>query len=179
MKSIKRASSILVGISATAVLAVASMPQARAANIITFPSGDNSCGGAVMCSTTGGPLPVGTQGYVLSGNIPFNLSTINQWFQINPDGVTSLLPNQPAEPLKDSGNFFVINDTGVTITSFSLTIRDTFTSSTPSVTFCTGSSGPLCDNFQANKGPGEPGTATEALSGPDFFSCTNGGPPRL
>jgi hypothetical protein len=172
MSSIKRASGILVGISAAVVLAAASMPQARAANIITFPSGDNSCGGAVLCSTNTGPLPTGTQGYVETGNTPFNLSTITSWFQINPDGV-SLLPNQPAEPLGGAGNFFVINDTGVTITSFSLTIRDTFTSSTSSVTFCSGSSGPLCDNFQANKGPGEPGTASETLSGVDFFRCTN------
>jgi hypothetical protein len=117
---------------ALAVAAGLAIPQAHAANIITFPSGDNSCGGAVLCSTNTGPLPTGTQGYVETGNTPFNLSTITQWFQINPDGV-SLLPNQPAEPLGGAGSFFVINDTGVSITSFSLTLTDTFTSSTSSV----------------------------------------------
>jgi PEP-CTERM motif len=55
-----------------------------------------------------------------------------------------------------------------------LTITDNFNASTPSVTFCSGSSGPLCDNFQANKGAAGTGTSFETLSGPDFFSCTNG-----
>ena len=156
-----------LAIAAATALAVG---QAQAGNIIGFADNPTACGGSTLCSTSIGPLPTGTQGYVETGNTPFNLSTITSWFQINPDGV-SLLPNQPAEPLGGAGNFFVINDTGVTITSFSLTIRDTFTSSTSSVTFCSGSSGPLCDNFQANKGPGEPGTASETLSGVDFLGA--------
>jgi hypothetical protein len=57
-----------------------------------------------------------------------------------------------------------------------LTLIDTFNASTPSVTFCSGGSGPRCDNFQAAKGAAAPAAAGEALSGPDFFSCTNGAP---
>ena len=159
-------------LSMATVLAL-TIPQARAANIITFDDNANSCGGAVLCSTNAGPLPTGTQGYVQTGSTPFNLSTITQWFQIDPDGV-SHLANQPAEPDGGAGGFLVKNDTGSTVTSFSLTLTDTFTSSTPSVGFCSGGAGPLCDNFQANKGSGAPSGASEALSGPDFFNCTNG-----
>ena len=161
------------GLTALAVAALATaltMPQARAANIITFDNTAQSCGAAVLCSTSGGPLPAGTQGYVQSGAIPFDLSTITEWFQIDPDGI-SHLPNQPAEPDGGAGGFLVINDTGSTVTSLSITLTDTFTSSTPSVTFCSGGSGPLCDNFQANKGNAAPAGAFEALSGPDFSAA--------
>jgi hypothetical protein len=161
--------------SAVATLAIAAIlaltAPARAANIITFDDNPNACGGAVMCSSSAGPLLVGTQGYLQSGSTPFNLSTITQWFQIDPNGV-SHLPNQPAEPDGGAGGFLVKNDTGSIVTSFSLTVTDTFTSTTPSVTHCSGSSGPLCDNFQAQKGT--PSGTSEGLSGPDFFSCTNG-----
>jgi hypothetical protein len=139
------------------------IPQAHAANIITFDDNATSCGGTVLCSTNG------TTGY--GGANPFNLSTILSWFQV--DTSTSQIAGQPAQP-NNAGDFRVINDTGVTITTFSLTIKDTFTSSTPSVGFCSGSSGPICDNFQANKGAAAPSGAAEGLSGPNFFNCTNG-----
>jgi PEP-CTERM motif-containing protein len=135
--------------------------QAFAANIITFGDASKSCGGGNLCSSNG------TSGYLNNGTgVAFDLSTINTWFQIG----------TAAQPLT-AGSFLVVNDTGKTITSFSLTITDTFTSSTPSVTFCSGSSGPLCDNFQANKPDGTFGGTSESLSGPDFFDCTNGGAP--
>jgi hypothetical protein len=64
---------------------------------------------------------------------------------------------------------------GSAVTNFSLTITDTFTSSTPSVSPCKGlQTGKECDNFQANKGAASPSGALEALSGLDFDSCTNG-----
>ena len=154
-----------IGILAIAAVSGFAVPQADAANIITFHNNPTSCGGSTLCSTNG------TLGY--GGTLPFNLSTIGSWFQITPDGI-SHLPGQPAEPNGGAGQFLVINDTGISITSFSLTLTDTFTSSTASVHAC-GSS--ICDNFQAGKGAGEPGSASEALSGPSFFSCTNGGAP--
>ena len=163
---------LLAGAAALCALAFSYSP-ASAANIITFDNNATACGGAVLCSTNSVPLTTGTQGYVETGSTPFNLSTITQWFQIDTNG-TSHLANQPAEPLGGAGSFLVKNDTGSTLTTFSLTLTDTFTSTTPSVTFCSGSSGPLCDNFQAGKGAAAPGGAFEALSGPNFFSCTNG-----
>ncbi len=126
-----------------------------------------ACGGATLCSFNG------TLGY--TGTLPFNLSTIGSWFQIDTDGV-SHLAGQPVEPNGGAGQFRVINDTSSAIVNFSLTLIDTFNASTPSVTFCSGGSGPLCDNFQAAKGAAAPAGAGEALSGPDFFSCTNGAP---
>jgi hypothetical protein len=141
---------------------ITQVPPSRAANIITFDENANACGGAVMCSTNG------TTGY--SGTMPFNLSTITSWFQIDVTGV-SLLPGQPVEPDGGAGAFRVINNTGVTVTNFSLTLTDTFNAMTPSVGPC-GST--ICDNFQANKGAAAPAGAGEALSGPDFVSCTNG-----
>jgi hypothetical protein len=163
---------LLAGAAALCALELSCSP-ASAANIITFDNNATGCGGSVLCSTNSGPLPTGTQGYVETGTTPFNLSTITQWFQIDTDGV-SHLANQPVEPLGGAGSFLVKNDTGSTLTTFSLTLTDTFRSSTSSVTFCSGSSGPLCDNFQAGKGAAAPSGASEALSGPDFFSCTNG-----
>jgi hypothetical protein len=77
-----------------------------------------------------------------------------------------------AEPDGGAGGYRVVNDTGMTVTTYSITLTDSFNISTPSVTFCAGSSGPLCDNFQAAKGALS-GTS-ESLSEPDFFSCTNG-----
>ena len=150
-----------------------SASAANAANIITFDNNPTACGGSTLCSTNAGPLPVGTQGYVTTGSTPFNLSTLPLWFQIDPDGL-SHLANQPAEPLGGAGSFLVKNDTGAVVTTYSITLGDTFGAGTPSVTFCSGSSGPLCDNFQAGKGAAAPAGASEALSGANFFSCTNG-----
>jgi hypothetical protein len=154
----------------TLAAAALAIPQAHAANIITFDNNATACGGSVMCSTNG------TTGYLIDGTgQAFKLSTITSWFQINTETPpVSRLPGQPAEPKGGAGDFRVINDTGITVTSFSLTLTDTFTSSTPSAGFCSGSSGPICVNFQAGKGAAAPSGAGEGLSGPDFFSCTNG-----
>jgi len=97
------------------------VPQARAANIITFDSNGNgtanACGGAVICSTNG------TTGYLINGaGEAFDLSTINSWFQIDPNGVNQI-PSQPeAEPDSGAGGFLVYNDTGATVTTFSITL---------------------------------------------------------
>jgi hypothetical protein len=150
------------------------LPHAHAANIITFGDNANACGGAVMCSTNG------TTGYLTNGSgQAFDLTTINNWFQIDTTGVNELAAQSMAEPNGGAGAFLVRNNTGSTVTTFSLTISDSFWSGTPSVTFCSGNSGPLCDVFQANKGSGSPSGATETLSGPDLFRCTspnNGNP---
>lgn len=141
-------------------IAFMAAPRAMAANIVTFDNNANSCGGAVMCSTNG------TAGY--SGTQAFDLSTIGQWFQIDVTG-TSLIAGQPVEPDGGAGGFLVVNDTGGTVTTFSLTLSNSFTSSTG----CT-ISGSTCNNFQANKGAAAPGGASESLSGPYFSACTNG-----
>ena len=146
---------ILVGLS--------SIP-AFASNIITFDDNANSCGGAVLCSTNG------TIGYLNNGTgQPFDLSTISQWFQIDVTS-TNLLPGSQtmAEPDGGSGGYLVVNNTGSTVTSFSITISNNFTTSTG----CT-ISGSTCNNFQGNKGAAAPGGATETLSGPGLFACTN------
>ncbi len=142
--------------------------HASGANIITFGDNANRCGGAVMCSTNG------TSGYLINGTgQAFDLSTFSNWFQIDPGGTNMLTATQTeAEPNGGAGSFLVMNDTGSLVTTFSIVISDSFTASTPSVTFCAGSPGPLCDNFQANKGA-LTGTS-ESLSGPNFYSCTNG-----
>jgi len=163
---------------AMAAMTALTIPQARAANIITFGDAEQACGSSVLCSTGTGPLPSGTQGYVTSGNTPFNLSTITQWFQIdttaNGGSTKSYLPNQPNNPDKSSGGFLVLNDTGSPVMSFSLTLTDTFTLSTPSATFCSGGSGPLCDQFQGQQPDGTYGKGSETLSGSDIFSCSTG-----
>ena len=145
-----------VGAVAAALMAAAllSAPHAQAANIITFGDNATACGGSVLCSTDG------TNGY--NGTQAFNLSTINQWFQIG----------TAAQPMT-AGQFLVVNDTGNILTSFSLTITDNFTSGSPSVHACTGlQSGNMCDNFQANKGAKY--GISEQLSGFNFDKCTNG-----
>jgi hypothetical protein len=140
----------------------------HAANIITFDDNANACGGAVMCSTNG------TVGYLINGSgQAFDLSTINSWFQIDTTGVNELATQTMAEPNGGAGAFRVVNNTGSWVTSFSLTVSDSFWSGTPSVAFCSGNSGPLCDVFQASKGSGAPGSASETLSGLDLFKCTN------
>lgn len=141
-------------------------PAAYAANIITFGQNANACGSAVMCSTNG------TAGYLNNGTgVAFNLSTISQWFQIDPSGVNHLATQTMAEPDGGAGGFRVVNDTGATVTSFSLTLTDTFTSSTASVHTCTGAqAGQSCDNFQAQ---GQNNWNT-MLSGPNWDKCTQG-----
>jgi len=148
-------------------------PCARAANIITFDNNATACGGAVICSTNG------TQGYLNNGSgQAFDLSTLPSWFQIDVTGVNLLPTTQTmAEPNGGAGTFRVVNDTGRTVTSYSLTLKDSFGSGTPSVTYCSGSSGPLCDDFQINKGAGAPSGASETLSGPNLFSCAGGANP--
>jgi PEP-CTERM motif len=88
---------------------------------------------------------------------------INSWFQIGTSA-------QPAT----AGDFLVVNDTGAPLTGLTLTITTSFGQGTPSVTFCSGNSGPLCDKFSANKGAAGASTSFETLSGPDFKTCTNG-----
>ena len=150
----------------TLLLAALWVPGACAANIITFGVNASSCGGSVMCSTNG------TTGYLNNGTgVAFNLSTISQWFQIDPDGVNHLATQTMAEPDLGAGGFRVKNDTGASVTSFSLTLQDTFTSSTASVDTCTGAHAKQsCDNFQAQ---GQNHWNTE-LSGPNWDKCTHG-----
>jgi len=125
-------------------------PDAHAANIIGFADNATSCGGSTICSSNG------TQGYFNNGTgVAFDLSSLTQWFQIDPDGVNRI-PGQPGpEPDGGAGNFLVVNDTGTVVTSFSLTLTNTFTSSTPSVGPCTGlqAGNPTgCDQFQIHGG---------------------------
>lgn len=138
---------------AVAVVATVGMstPSARASNIITFDNNATSCGGSTLCSTNG------TTGY--SGSQAFDLTTIGQWFQIDVVNGTSQLVGQVAQTC-GSCSFLVTNNTGSTLTSFSITLADDFTRSTT--------------NFQAGKGAGAPSGAWEALNGPNFSSCTNG-----
>ncbi|HEY2445348.1 MAG TPA: PEP-CTERM sorting domain-containing protein [Rhizomicrobium sp.] len=145
-----------LGVLAFGVMVGLAVPQAQAANIITFDDNATACGGSVLCSTNG------TTGY--NGTQAFDLSTISQWFQIG----------TAAQPTT-AGQFLVVNNTGSTLTQFSLTITDNFNSGTPSVHACTGlQPGKMCDNFQANKGAA--GGTSEELSGTNFDSCTNGTP---
>lgn len=153
----------VLGLSPALVVLMGAAPS-FAANIITFGNGPVACGGAVICSTNG------TTGYLNNGTgQAFDLSTISQWFQIDTDGLNHLSSQTMAEPDGGAGGFRVLNDTGSAVTSFSLTINSTYTSSTG----CT-ISGKNCNNFQANKANGTYSPTSEALSGPDFSSCTNG-----
>ncbi len=145
------------------VAALTITPQLLASNIITFGDNATACGGSVLCSTNG------TLGY--NGTVAFNLSTINQWFQV---AGTSLLAGQTSIQTMNAGQFRVFNDTGGTVSTFSLTLTDTFTSSTASAGPCPTDHTKVCDNFQANKGAGAPSGASEALSGSSFMNCTNG-----
>jgi hypothetical protein len=83
----------LAAAAVSTVLAIAAMtaltiPQAHAANIISFDDNATACGGAVLCSTNG------TTGY--TGTMPFDFTTINSWFQIGT--TTSMIVGQPAQP---------------------------------------------------------------------------------
>jgi hypothetical protein len=68
-------SGLLLPILALAAVSIdGAMPQAQAANIITFDNNATGCGGATICSTNG------TTGYLISGSgQAFDLSTINSW----------------------------------------------------------------------------------------------------
>jgi hypothetical protein len=141
-------------------------PQAQSADIITFGNGPNTCGGAVICSTNG------TTGYLNNGTgAAFDLSTLDSWFQIDTDGMNRLATQTEAEPDMGAGGFLVVNNTGSAVTGWSITLTDTFTSSTASVGPCDSS---YCDVFQDNEPNGTyRGTnPTESLSGPDIYSCS-------
>ncbi len=147
-------------------------PQAHAPDIISFADNATSCGGAVICSTNG------TTGYLINGTgVAFDLSTINSWFQI--DAQTPAINHLPLtqtepEPNGGAGDFPVTNNTGAVVTSFSMTLTDTFSSTTPSVTTCTGAqAGKECDNFTIHGGAANY-FSVETLSGPDWDSCTQG-----
>ena len=93
-------------------------PLAYAANIITFDNNASSCGGSTLCSTNG------TLGY--TGTNAFDLSTLDSWFQI--DAETPPINRLPgtqtsAEPNGGAGQFLVVNNTGATVTSFSITLN--------------------------------------------------------
>jgi hypothetical protein len=179
-----------LGFLAVAVATVWAIPQAYALvaqgapgdpNIIGFAQhvgNPNACGGSDLCSTNTGPLAPGTQGYAETGpsasNPDFKLSTITQWFQINPpvagggSGVSEL-PGQPVEPLGGAGNFRVINDTGAPVPMFSLSLNSNLSLATAGQqNDCGPGSGVTvpCVNFQASAG--QNGFLTTAtLSGPD------------
>lgn len=150
---------VVLGVSTVLLMAAfVATPSAVASNIIGFANNATKCGGAVLCSTTAGPLVTGTQGYFETGpsstNPAFNLSTINSWFQIDA-GSTSYLPDQPVEPLGGAGNFLVYDDLPGTTKSFSLILNTTFTASTAGVVNCDMKGGPSteeCDNFQIHSG---------------------------
>jgi hypothetical protein len=140
MQIINPARLAAIAVAATVAWAI----PARAANIITFGANANTCGGAVMCSTNG------TTGYLINGTgQAFNLSSIAGWFQIDADGTNHLPATQTmAEPDLGAGGYRVVNDTGTTVTSFSITLFDTFDAATPSVVACTGAqAGKLCDKL--------------------------------
>lgn len=139
------------GFAALVIAAVTALaiPNAQAANIIGFADNATSCGGATLCSTNG------TLGY--SGTKAFDLSTISQWFQIDPSigGTTPFgpLPGQTVAQTMGAGDFLVVNDTGSLVTSFSLTLTDNFNVATPSAGLCTGAqAGKECINFQIHGG---------------------------
>lgn len=162
MKSAKYGMAAGLSLALTVVLFLL-VPVASAGNIITFDDNANSCGGAVICSTNG------TTGYLNNGSgQAFDLSTINSWFQIDVDGTNHLSTQTMPEPDQGAGGFLVMNNTGSTVNTFSLTLTDTFNASTPGDQSC-GST--FCQQFQANHGTGAP-SGTETLSGPDIYSCS-------
>ena len=98
-----------------------------------------------------------------NGTYAFDLSTINRSIQIG----------TVAQPMT-AGQFLLDSDPGNSITNFSLTITDDFTSNTPSVGPCSGlRAGNICGNFQATNGAKFISSMME-LSAIDFDSCTNG-----
>ncbi len=164
----------LIGLGAF-VIAVATglgVPRAHTANIIGFADNATSCGGATLCATNGTATTGGTLGY--NGSNPFSLSTITSWFQIDSCsgsnsncsavGGVSLLAGQPAQTM-NSGDFLVVNNTGAVLTSFSLTLNDSFTNTT------SGASGsPPTENFQIHGGAANYFTNL-TLTGPDCVAA--------
>jgi len=140
-------------IAAAAFSLLAVTGSAQAGNIITFGDNANQCGGAVMCSTNG------TIGYLNNGSgQAFDLSTISQWFQIDKDGVNHLAGQPMAEPDIGAGGYLVVNDTGHSIASFSLTLTVGYTTR---------------EQYQAQEGTLTGGL--EELSGPGYISGTCNG----
>jgi hypothetical protein len=122
------------------------LPHAHAANIITFGDNANACGGAVMCSTNG------TTGYLTNGSgQAFDLTTINNWFQIDTTGVNELAAQSMAEPNGGAGAFLVRNNTGSTVTTFSLTISDSFCPGPPRSPFVAAIQGRCATSFKRTR----------------------------
>jgi hypothetical protein len=129
-------------VAATSTLVAA---PATAANILTFADNATSCGGSTICSTNG------TTGYtLLSSGQAFDLSTVQQWFQIDTDGLNHLATQSMAEPKGGAGAFLVLNDTGALLNTFAITLTGTISSSTPSAVACGG--GNYCVNYQIADG---------------------------
>lgn len=146
-----------------ALAAIIPTRAAYAANIIGVGDNPNACGSATICSTNG------TTGYLNNGTgQAFDISTINQWFQIDTDGLNHLATQTMAEPDHGAGNFLVVNDTGHTITSFALTLYSIVTSTTASAVACGG--GNYCVNFQEHGGAANFFT-TFAINGPACVSA--------
>lgn len=181
MSQMIKCRSASVGLATLAIVVGTAMaiPQAHAANIITFGDGGlsgtfnvNECSGSQICSTGNGTF--GYDNSKAAGDAPFDLTTINSWFQIDADGVNRLATQTQAEPDGGAGGFIVVNNTGATVNGWSITLTDTFTSSTPSVSHCSDGSGPYCDQFQAQEPNGtyRGVSPAESLSGADIFSCS-------
>jgi hypothetical protein len=161
------------GALAVAAMIALPMPQARAGNIITVANSgmSTSCGGSVMCSTNG------TTGYLINGTgMAFDLSTIDSWFQIDTETPTPInhLPatQTEAEPDGGAGMFLVFNDTGMTQSSLTLTLTDTFNSSTAgdgNSTQCAPNGTPCQSLFGTNRQYNR-----FQLSGPEFDTCQTG-----
>jgi len=152
----------VLAVSVTLVAASASFSQ----NTISFGEVPASaqCGGLqVLCTSSNG-----VTGY--SGNTPFDLSKIDQWFQV--DGKTPL-PGQPKAQISANGFFLVTNDTGAVVTSFTLTITDNFSAGVG----CSGLKDPLkCQSFVIDNGILHSGNyfGTVTLAGPDWVRCSVG-----
>lgn len=110
-------SNLAVGILAASFVVAISVSPAGAVNTITFGANSAHCGGSALCSSDG------THGYLANGKgQAFKASAIRKWFQIDADG-KSYLKGQGALPLRGSGSFVVVNDTGRPITKFALRIK--------------------------------------------------------
>ncbi len=146
-----------ISIIAPAILAW-SLSPAEAAGTIAFGVNSASCGRAAMCSSDG------THGYLTNGKgQAFKASTIGKWFQVAVDG-KSHLKGQGAEPLRGSGSFVVVNDTGRPISKFALRIQTdgkACANATP------------CNAFAAKGGNGTFGYDS-MLTARDRHKCTQG-----
>ncbi|MBV9694336.1 MAG: hypothetical protein JO261_11615, partial [Alphaproteobacteria bacterium] len=140
--------------------------SAHASNVIVFGQNRDNCGHGVLCSVDG------THGYLDNGRgRPFNASAIARWFQVDIDGKTHL-KGQQGEPLRGSGAFLVLNDTGRPISLFALALADDFRGAPGDV--CRGAqSGKPCNGFSAQSGTGSYRYKSQ-LSGADWDRCTQG-----